>query len=202
LQRTDSTAIDPEATADLQPSVPRTLRPAAGAVRATTPTARGRYWPGRLCGLPVPALRRIARSVVVDRPTTERPEPADNAHHRHIPADAETLAWNRAREAQWHAAPSALEATLRELAPAVFNDCPPPLAVGIDGALIALVAGEFEAEVVGRFLRDWVHRPAYLAAVARGDVRRDLDGCPTEAPDAVARTFAAVLLGRRGDAPP
>ena len=76
----------------------------------------------------------------------------DNAHHRHVPADAETLAWNRAREAEWHAAPATLEAMLRELAPAVFNDFPPPLAIGVDVALIALLAGEFEAEVIGRFL--------------------------------------------------
>jgi ProQ/FINO family len=141
--------------------------------------------------------------------TTERLEQAgvvqaqqaDNAHHpRHVPADAETLAWNRTREAEWHAAPTALEAMLRELAPAVFNDQPPPLAIGIDVALIALLAGEFEADVVSRFLRDWVHRPTYLAAVARGDVRRDLDGCPIDVPADSAREFAAVLLGRRGGA--
>ena len=59
---------------------------------------------------------------------------------------------------------------------------PPPLAIGIDVALIALLAGEFEAAVIARFLADWTRRPAYLAAVARGDVRRDLDGCPTECP--------------------
>jgi sRNA-binding protein len=125
----------------------------------------------------------------------------DNAHNRHVPADAETLAWNRAREAEWHAAPAALEAMLRELAPLVFNDCPPPLAIGVDIALIALLAGEFEAEVVGRFLAGWTRRPAYLEALARGDVRRDLDGCPTGAPEDSAREFAAILLSRRGGAP-
>lgn len=144
----------------------------------------------------------------LDRLTTEGLEQAgvvsaqqaDNAHHRHAPADAETLAWNRAREAEWHAVPAALEALLRELAPAAFNDQPPPLAIGIDAALVALLAGEFDAEVVARFLADWTRRPAYLAAVARGDVRRDLDGCPTGAPDDAARTFATIRLGRGGDA--
>jgi len=124
--------------------------------------------------------------------------PPDGAHHQHVPADAETLAWNRAREAEWYAAPAALEALLRELAPAVFNDRAPPLAIGIDGALIALLAGEFDAPVIARFLADWTRRPAYLEAVARGEVRRDLDGCPTAAPDDAACAFAAVLLGRRG----
>jgi hypothetical protein len=144
----------------------------------------------------------------LDRLTTERLEQlgvgqehhVDNAHHRHVPADAETLAWNRAREAEWHAAPAALEAMLRELAPAVFNDAPPPLAIGVGAVLIALLAGEFEAGMVSRFLADWTRRRAYLEALARGDVRRDLDGCPTDAPDAAACTFAAVLLGRRGGA--
>ena len=46
----------------------------------------------------------------------------DDAHPRHVPADAETLAWNRAREAEWHAAPVALEVMLRELASTVFNE--------------------------------------------------------------------------------
>ena len=40
---------------------------------------------------------------------------ADKAHHQHVPADAETLAWNRARETEWLAAPAALEALLRAL---------------------------------------------------------------------------------------
>jgi hypothetical protein len=128
--------------------------------------------------------------------------PATSVHRpRHIPADAATIAWNQARAAEWNAAPAALEAMLRELAPLVFNDCPPPLAIGIDVALTALLAGEFEAEVIGRFLRDWTCRPTYLEAVARGDVRRDLDGCPTDVPADGAREFAAVLLSRRGVAP-
>ena len=123
----------------------------------------------------------------------------DSQAHRGLQpaAEAETLAWNQAREAEWHAAPAALEAMLRDLAPAVFNDCPPPLAIGIDAALIALLAGEFEAAVIARLLADWTRRPAYLAAVARGDVRRDLDGCPTDAPQDRDRKFAAILLGRR-----
>jgi hypothetical protein len=93
----------------------------------------------------------------LDSLTAERLEQAGvvQARHRHVLADAETLAWNRAREAEWLDAPAALEALLRELAPLVFNDQPPPLAIGLGAALIALLAGEFEAEVVARFLADW-----------------------------------------------
>jgi hypothetical protein len=150
----------------------------------------------------------------LDRLTTERLEqlgvgqaplepelqapPPDGAHHQHVPADASTLAWNRAREAEWHAAPAALEAMLRELAPAVFNDSPPPLAIGTGAVLVALLAGEFEAGMVSRFLADWTRRRAYLEALARGDVRRDLDGCPTDVPDEDARVFAAELVRRLG----
>jgi hypothetical protein len=125
---------------------------------------------------------------------------ASSARYQHISADTETLAWNRARDAEWHAAPAKLEALLRELAPAVFSDQPPPLAIGIDAALIALLAGEVDALTIGRFLRDWTRRTAYLESVARGDVRRDLDGHPVDTPDDRARCFAAILLGRQGGA--
>jgi sRNA-binding protein len=124
-----------------------------------------------------------------------------SARYQHAPADDAAREWNRAREAEWHAAPVKLEALLRELAPTVFNDQPPPLAIGIDAALVALLAGEFDAGVIGRFLRDWTHRPAYLEAVARGDERRDLDGHPAGTPDDRARSFAAILLGRQGGTP-
>ena len=105
------------------------------------------------------------------------------------------------REAEWHAAPAKLEAALREPAPAAFNNYPAPLSIGVGVALIALLDGEFDAALIGRFLADWTRRPRYLEAVARGDVRRDLDGCPTDVPADSAREFAAVLLGRRGVAP-
>ena len=42
--------------------------------------------------------------------------------HPLLPADAETLAWNRAREAEWvRRAGTRFEAMLRELAPEVFS---------------------------------------------------------------------------------
>jgi hypothetical protein len=157
------------------------------------------------------ALSALSLSRPLDHLTTERlelagvamaPSPggaqATPTHHEHVPPDAETLAWNRQREAEWHAAPAALEAMLRELAPTVFNDQPPPLAIGIDAALTALLAGEFDTVAIGRLLRDWVRRPPYLEALARGDIRRDLDGRPTDVPTDGERTFAAILLGRRG----
>jgi hypothetical protein len=120
---------------------------------------------------------------------------------QHRPADPETAEWNRLREQQWHAAPAKLEATLRDLIPAVFNDCPPPLAVGIHHTLIALLDGEFAQRTIRQFLHDWTKRPAYLAALARGDVRRDLDGCPTTLPSDTDREGPTRWLAEQGRAP-
>jgi hypothetical protein len=158
------------------------------------------------------ARQTLTLSRPLDRLTTERLEQAGvavqtsqvkatSARYQHVPASPEVAAENARREQEWHAAPAALEALLRELAPAVFNNQPSPLAIGVDAALVDLLAGEFDAVLIGRFLRDWVRRSPYLEAMARGDVRRDLDGCPAGAPDDRARTFAAILLGRRGVAP-
>jgi hypothetical protein len=74
--------------------------------------------------------RRLTLSRPLDCLTTGRLEwagvvqiqQADNAHYRRVLADAESLAWKRVCNAEWHAALAALEAMLRELAPAVFND--------------------------------------------------------------------------------
>jgi hypothetical protein len=61
-------------------------------------------------------------SVVINRPTTERLKQtggvqAGNVHHQHIPADAETLAWNRAREAKRSVLSALSDAGIRGGAP-------------------------------------------------------------------------------------
>jgi ProQ/FINO family len=139
-----------------------------------------------------------APPIIADAATPPPPIPADRAYHRRTFADAETVAWNRAREAEWHDAPAKLEALLRELAPLVFNDRPPPLAIGVHLDLAALLADEVKPSTIARFLHDWVRRPAYLGAVASGALRRDLDGHPTDAPDDAARLSAAKWLAARG----
>ena len=113
----------------------------------------------------------------------------------HALSDPETRAWNQAREAEWHAGMARVETQLRELAPLLFNDAAPvPLAIGIYRSLVELLAGESDNTTIGRFLRDWTSRPAYLAAPVRGDCRRDLDGHPADTPTDNQRKFAAVRL--------
>ena len=119
---------------------------------------------------------------------------AEHAPLVHVPADPETRAWNQAREAEWHAVLARVEARLRELLPSLFGTAPEPLAIGIDRPLVKLLAGEFDKTTISHFLRDWTGRPAYLAAIARGEYRRDLDDHPTEQPTANARQWAAIRL--------
>jgi sRNA-binding protein len=60
---------------------------------------------------------------------------------------------------------------------AVFdNEAPTPLAIGIHYEIIELLDGVFDRAAISDFLRWWVHQPKYLAALARGDARRGLDG--------------------------
>lgn len=101
---------------------------------------------------------------------------------KHREADEETRAHNQRKEREWLEAPERLEALLRELAPAVFCDPPRPLAIGIHETLIELLAGEFDAVTIRRFLLIWTRQSAYrealVAAAAVGGPRYDLDGVP------------------------
>jgi ProP effector len=121
---------------------------------------------------------------------------AEHAPLTHAPADPETLAHNQRKEAEWHAGPARVESLLRDLAPQVFGDPPVPLAIGVFAALNELLADESDDATIGRFLRSWTSRPAYLAALARGDVRRDLDGEPSGEPTDDQRQFELVRLAR------
>jgi sRNA-binding protein len=123
----------------------------------------------------------------------------------HRPADPLTLAWNQAREAEWHAARAAqdaaaaeLERILRDLAPAVFAGPPVPLQIGIHHHLAELLADEADSATISRFLRHWTKRTAYIQAIVRGDARRDLDGQPTGEPSRAERESAAESLAARG----
>ena len=52
-----------------------------------------------------------------------------------------------------------------------------PLAIGIDQQLRAVLSeAELSTEDMKLFFKFWVHRPAYLAALQRGERRVNLDG--------------------------
>jgi len=101
--------------------------------------------------------------------------------------------------------PDWIEANLadwRKRWPAVFTK-PVPLAAGITGQIkAALIADGKLAEAkdrkgLGVSLHSWTIQSAYLRAIARGDVRRNLDGSEAGFPDEDARNQAQKLLDER-----
>jgi sRNA-binding protein len=83
--------------------------------------------------------------------------------------------------------------------PAVFAK-PVPLAIGISGQMKAVLRGEdksFDLKQFGMSIRFWTLQSAYLHAVLRGEMRRNLDGSETEVPNEEARQQAKQLLDER-----
>jgi hypothetical protein len=157
---------------------------------------------------PILTLSKAAQPApaeVAPEPTWVAREPGI-VHRRAAP---EVVAENQRLEALWHAkrdaeraaaeaADAEMEALLRDLAPKAFADPPSPLAIGIYGPLAELLDGEFDGAAIARFLRLWTRRPAYLRAVAAGEMRLDLDGHPTVAPEQSHRNGAIDMLARMG----
>jgi hypothetical protein len=75
-------------------------------------------------------------------------------------------------------------------ATAFDREAPSPLAIGIHHEIFQLLDGAFTPQAIGDFLRHWVRRPEYLAAVARGNARRGLDGTDTGPVDYAHRVAA------------
>lgn len=87
-------------------------------------------------------------------------------------------------------------AMLRARWPALFTT-PVPLAVGVMRAIRAEL-GEGSVPVAGlsRALHYWTNAPSYLAAIAAGEVRRNLDGTEAGLPEEAQRRFASETLER------
>jgi sRNA-binding protein len=81
--------------------------------------------------------------------------------------------------------------------PAAFTK-PVPLAVGFSGQIKAALRAEglFDREK-GHAIHRWTMQGAYLRAVERGEMRRNLDGSEAAVPDDDARTKARELLEAR-----
>ncbi len=88
-------------------------------------------------------------------------------------------------------------AMLRTRWPRLFTT-PVPLAVGVTRAIRAEL-GEGLVPVAGlsRALHYWTNASDYLAAIAMGEVRRNLDGTEAGAPDEAQRRFASESMERR-----
>ena len=87
-------------------------------------------------------------------------------------------------------------AMLRARWPALFTT-PMPLAVGVMRAIRAeLGEGSVPAVGLNRALHYWTNAPGYLAAVAAGEMRHNLDGMEAGLPDEAQRRFAGETLER------
>jgi sRNA-binding protein len=88
-------------------------------------------------------------------------------------------------------------AILRERFPAGFCDPPVPLAIGARQAIRAELRNEIPAQALHFAMRFWTSQDEYLAAVAAGEARRNLDGSIAGEVDARHREQAAEALAKR-----
>lgn len=99
----------------------------------------------------------------------------------------------------WPPDVAALIAEWRERWPAAFTK-PVPLAVGFSGQIKAALRAEgkpMDRKSVGVAIHRWTMQGAYLRALARGEMRRNLDGSEAGLPDDAARQEAQKLLDER-----
>lgn len=154
------------------PSRPQTQLPAslpAGAGAGTTPAAKS------ASALPDPAEIAARKQANVQR---EREQQRAAVFRRHQQT-RDILALLRAR---W---------------PALFTT-PVPLATGIARAIrVELGYVEVPTAGLGRALHYWTNAPGYLAAVAAGEARRNLEGTEAGAPDEAQRRFATEIMEQR-----
>ena len=101
----------------------------------------------------------------------------------------------------WARAPwmEAILADWRRRWPAVFTQ-PVPLAVGVAGKIRTALHAEgntLDRKAMGVTVHRWTMQGAYLRAIARGEMRRNLDGSEAGVPDEAARQHAQKLLDER-----
>ncbi|HUB50104.1 MAG TPA: ProQ/FINO family protein [Acetobacteraceae bacterium] len=99
----------------------------------------------------------------------------------------------------WPPAAAALIADWRTRWPAAFTK-PAPLAAGFSGQIKAAVRADgkpVDRKMLSLAIYLWTHQSAYLRAVARGEMRRNLDGSDANIPDDAARQEAQKLLDAR-----
>jgi hypothetical protein len=89
---------------------------------------------------------------------------------------------------------SALSQRLLRDFPKAFKYPPVPLAIGIGLKLRELLGAEFKPADIRAFLHAWTSGPRYLKGVARGEMRRNLDGSPAGLPESKHRADARERL--------
>jgi sRNA-binding protein len=78
--------------------------------------------------------------------------------------------------------------------PKLFKYPPVPLAIGTGPKLLEVLGNEFKPAEIRTFLQAWTSGPRYLKAVARGEMRRNLNGSPAGLPEAEHRADAQERL--------
>ena len=99
----------------------------------------------------------------------------------------------------WPPAEAALIAEWRVRWPAAFTKAV-PLAAGFSGQIKAALRAEdrpMDRKTVSMAIHLWTRQSAYLRAVARGEMRRNLDGSEAGLPDDAACQEAQRLLDER-----
>jgi sRNA-binding protein len=87
----------------------------------------------------------------------------------------------------------------RQRWPAAFTK-PVPLAVGFSGQMKAALRDEgitFDRKMFGIAIDAWTKQGAYLRAMMRGEMRRNLDGSDAGLPDETSRMEAKRILDER-----
>jgi sRNA-binding protein len=93
----------------------------------------------------------------------------------------------------------AMHAYWRRRWPAAFSN-PVPLAVGFSGQMKAVLRDEgatFDRKMFGIAVDAWTKQGAYLRAMMRGEMRRNLDGSGAGFPDEASRMEAKRILDER-----
>ena len=104
-----------------------------------------------------------------------------------------------ARRTQWTPWMEVVLADWRARWPAAFTK-PVPLALGISGHIKAVLRAEgkvVDRKTIGVTIHLWTMQGAYLRAVVRGELRRNLDGSAAGVPDEAARQYAQKVLDER-----
>lgn len=83
-----------------------------------------------------------------------------------------------------------------------FGDPPRPLAIGVDRQIRDALGGRYRRKAIGRVLAWWTRLPEYIAAVAAGGQRINLDGSNAGDVSEAHRKKAVEQLTRRGMSPP
>lgn len=92
-----------------------------------------------------------------------------------------------------------MHADWRQRWPAAFTK-PVPLAVGFSGQMRAALRDEgatFDRKLFGIAIDVWTKQGAYLRAMMRGEMRRNLDGSGAGFPDEASRMEAKAILDER-----